>query len=160
MNSRRTALFLDIDGVLNCQAMTVGYTCEEFHKLKDHERHLYGWNIKQLNTIVEETGCDVILSSTWRLGKNALEYTQGELEKQGFKYKLKDKTGRCCSGVRGVEIANYLNKSGIKYIRYAILDDDDDFLIKQSSSFFQVDYWVGLTPSLANRVINHLNSND
>ena len=77
---------------------------------------------------------------------------------------IHDITGRCCSGIRGVEIYNWINKN-VPYeerdttFRYAILDDDSDMLLWQKDHFFKTEFnGGGLTEEIAQKVISHLNS--
>ena len=72
-------LFLDIDGVLN----SVSWYREEWNK-----NHVYPQGdfdpkcVELVNRIVEETGCKVVVSSSWRTESNL----QSIFDKAGLKY--------------------------------------------------------------------------
>lgn len=141
-------LFLDIDGVVNNK--------ESFKKGTHFPIDQYCAFL--VGKIQLETGCDVVLSSAWRhLGEG-----YAEVEKRVVK--LRGKTGSCCSGIRGVEIYNWLHENftheqlSSPNFRYAILDDDSDMLLWQKDNFFQTSFTEGgLTEEIANKVIKHLN---
>lgn len=143
-------LFLDVDGVLNNEKT-----------FKKGERYpLDPYCIDLIWKIRKETGCEIVLSSTWRHSTEALK----EVEKHiGF---IRDITGRCSNRIRGCEINAWLQdnlpwderKDGGSF-RYAILDDDSDMLLWQKDHFFQTNgYKDGLTEEIADKVIAHLNS--
>ena len=74
-------LFLDIDGVLN----SVSWYREEWSK-----NHAYPQGdfdpkcVELVNRIVEETGCKVVVSSSWRTESNL----QSIFDKAGLKFKI------------------------------------------------------------------------
>lgn len=133
-------LFLDIDGVCN-NATT-----------KERFLGFVGINPKmaeQVKRIVKETGCSVVLSSTWRKDKE-------------FREEVRDKvvdfigvTPVLASGFRGDEVNKWLRQHiGVKH--YAILDDDSDFHPDQPH--FKTSYvGKGLTKEIADKVIEYLN---
>lgn len=156
MNDMRKILFLDIDGVCN---HTGTFDKAVHFPIDKYCAFLVG-------KIQLDTGCEVVLSSSWRkLGEEAL----AEIEKRIVK--ITDITGTCCSGIRGVEINNWINKNipwqdryyegGKKRddrFRYAILDDDSDMLLWQKDHFFQTSFMNGgLTKEIADQVTEHLN---
>lgn len=144
-------LFLDIDGVVNHK--------DTFRK-GDH------FPIDQycaflVGKIQLDTGCVVVLSSSWRHLPDAVE----EVRKRVVD--ILDVTDSCCSGIRGVEIHKWLTKHvpGFSSDGYrkgehqvAILDDDSDMLLWQKDHFFQTSFVNGgLTKEIAERVTEHLN---
>ncbi len=145
-------LFLDVDGVLN--------NTKTFHTSESR----YGSNklidpymCLLVHRIVEATGCDIVLSSSWRHFKKGQDVKDAGIP-------FIDITVDCCSGVRGVEIQNWLNKgfphdvrSDPSKFRYAVLDDDSDMLLNQKDHFFQTTFESGLTDEIAKKVINYLN---
>ena len=139
-------LFLDIDGVVNCKET---FTKGVQHMLDDD-------CAERVRRIVRETGCLVVLSSSWRGSADS----RAEIEKRVTP--IHDITGRCCSGIRGVEINNWINKN-IPYkerdaLQYAILDDDSDMLMWQEDQFFQTSFEDGgLNDRIAGEVIAYLN---
>jgi len=144
-------LFLDIDGVLNSEA--------SFARRRGHEQldielmHLF-------DEIVERTGCKVVLSSSWRHSKTYCE----DLESHGLNTNsFVDRTPCMPRPVgtsheymeRGKEIAAWLEQHP-EVERYAILDDDSDFLPDQP--LFKTSWKHGLTREIAEAVIAHLNN--
>jgi hypothetical protein len=110
-------LFLDVDGVLNCE--------QDFRD----QNHLCQRKVKMLNALPP---CDVVISSTWRLGV----YSQlvSALHWMGLR---KHVVGRTCSAFlldeekniwsqRGDEIQHWLDGNGNPH--FAIVDDDGDML--------------------------------
>lgn len=80
----RKILFLDIDGVV----------CTEFNKKEYYlgeDKSLFEWYImnpsciEHLNTIVQQTSCEIVISSSWRKSFTVKEL-QDVFEENGFKY--------------------------------------------------------------------------
>ena len=134
------ALFLDIDGVLNCATTKERY--------RDSCIGICPERTKILLRILMETECDVVLSSTWRLYPELKQ----EVEKHIYLYGCTDKV---VGEVRGVEIALYLKKHP-EITRYAIVDDSADMLEEQEDCFFQTTWKDGLTAKIAKQIILHL----
>ncbi len=142
-------IFLDIDGVLNNR--------ETLRKVQRSSDMIDPYLVLLVNRIVEATGADIVLSSSWRHGHWDALRTQ-------FPFKLIDRTGSCCAGIRGVEILEWIRKNipyhdrddGSKF-RYAILDDESDMLLWQKDHFFQTTFETGITEEVVQKVINHLN---
>lgn len=157
-------IFLDIDGVLNCSECFDRHRkeWEAAGKPSDHKwwNMLEPLHIEHLNRITGETGAEIVISSSWRGDPK----THTELIETGVTAKIIDDTGRCCSGMRGVEIKNWVDKN-IPYkerdadqFRFVILDDDSDMLLWQKDNFFQTSFTNGgLTKEIADRVIAYLN---
>ncbi len=150
-------LFLDIDGVLNStdwfkrkKKLPPESSRKEFMA-----EMLDPTAIEILRNILTATDCDVVLSSSWR-GSDENHALLRE-----YVCNFIDITPRCCSGVRGVEIYNWISKN-IPYdvrdeVRYAIVDDDSDMLLNQKDNFFQTRNDTGLTTEIAKSIIEHLN---
>ena len=121
--------------------------------------------IANLNRVVEETGCKVVLSSSWRSSRESdnafIEYI---FKLKGFKYELYDVTPRIWvkefGTQRGEEIQLWMDKESEKneIESYVILDDDSDMLPKQMSNFIHVDGQVGLIDKDVFKAIKILNS--
>lgn len=168
-------IFLDIDGVLNCQLF---YESQQFEDYKDAKKKLrkqvkskeierldfYNSQIckkrvEWLNDLCKETDSKIVISSTWRSGKS-VEELQEILNYCGATFEIISKTGHSESRVRGVEIKEWLCENckmlfGVEYYdfyRYAIIDDDSDMLLNQGSHFFQTDTYSGLTPSTCYKI--------
>lgn len=173
-------LFLDIDGVLNSQNW-FGYMqyCiknDMYDRVLNfvdinNERTEYKLNmiddraIANLNRIVEETGCKVVLSSSWRSSRESdnafIEYI---FKLKGFKYELYGVTPRIWvkefSTQRGEEIKVWMDKESEnnEIESFVILDDDSDMLPDQMNNFIHVDRQVGLTDKDVFTAIEILNS--
>ena len=107
-------LFLDVDGVLN----SVSWYREEWNK--DHVYPQGDFDpkcVEIVNRIVKETGCKVVVSSSWRAEANL----QSIFDKAGLKFKIHSITP--FGDHRGCEIRDWLASETEPYV-YAILDDD------------------------------------
>ena len=93
-------LFLDVDGALN----SVSWYREEWNK-----NHAYPQGdfdpkcVELVNRIVEETGCKVVVSSSWRTESNL----QSIFDKAGLKFKIHSITP--FGSHRGCEIQEWLD---------------------------------------------------
>lgn len=137
-------IFLDIDGVLNRigtlqENRTVG-TWEGFIGMEPDL-------VERFNKLVEETGAEVVLSSTWRLHTDWRNTMIGN----GLTCRFIDRTPRHTGYPRGREIHAWL-KNNRDVTQYAIIDDDNDMLALQKSHFFQTNYREGLTEEIANAI--------
>lgn len=107
-------LFLDVDGVLN----SISWYREEWNK-----GHVYPQGdfdpkcVEIVNRIVKETGCKVVVSSSWRAEANL----QSIFDKVGLKFKIHSITP--FGDHRGCEIRDWLASETEPYV-YAILDED------------------------------------
>ena len=135
-------LFLDVDGVLNTYGSGGLYT-------------LTRSKLRRLQTVVESTGCDIVLSSTWRKDWVALRKLKRKLHYRGIK--ILDSTTKSYfkeRQVRGDEIQLWLDNHTVE--RYAIVDDDSDMLDSQKPYFVQTNGEVGLTDLHVDRLIELL----
>jgi hypothetical protein len=142
-------LFLDIDGVLNkrSDAEVVGNP-NPYHRLN--------WLLLEtLKRIIKETGCKVVISSTWRKD-GGIDFFKSVSEIEVF-----GTTPIHSNGHRGNEIKEFIDDNG-GIETYAIVDDDSDMRDDQLPNFFQTDPEYGLTETLAYRITRHLGeaSND
>lgn len=152
----RKVIFLDIDGVLNS---------EEGFK-RSHEAGIKDWNmlepelVERFNRLVEETGADVVLSSTWRLDPDWHEV----MLKGGLKCTFLGRTPRMPRpfgtsheyAERGKEILEWLSINPYGVTTYAIIDDDPDFLPEQP--LFRTSFKTGLTEEICEAVKSHLST--
>lgn len=146
-------LFLDVDGVLNCQAT--------FRKDPHVHFPIDPMCAFRIGKIQLDTDCKVVLSSSWRHHPESVKHINDRV------VPIHDITGHCCSGIRGVEIHNWLTKNvpGFSSDGYdkrehkvAILDDDSDMLLWQTGHFFKTSFMGdGLTDEIAQKVTEHLN---
>ena len=160
-------IFLDIDGVLNSENwfgyrlycvknnmvnILMNFVDTDDRNIKHKLTMLDDRAIANLNRIIEETGCKVVLSSSWRSSIESENiFTQNLLKLKGFKYEFYDVTPRLWfsdfSIRRGEEIKFWLDKESEKHEieSFVILDDDSDMLPEQMNNFIHVDGQVGLT---------------
>lgn len=111
-------LFLDIDGVLN--------NLEAFRNEKSPtSKVLCSDMISRLNSIVEKSGCVVVLSSSWRMF--GLKTVDTMLKDKGFKFDLVGQTPDTFEA-RGAEINAWMKKNNVTKENIVILDDDTDML--------------------------------
>lgn len=133
-------LFLDVDGVLNT------FTAGGLYALTRSKLRL-------LEQIVKDTGCEIVLSSTWRKDQYAFRKLVKKLAYRDLN--IAGTTPVLWNVPRGEEIDAWL-KEHSETTRYAILDDNSDMLDHQLRNFFQTDGDYGLTRTIAYRVIHHL----
>lgn len=124
----RKVLFLDIDGVLNSVDFLAASTNGEGVAIVNGEwnadSHLDSRRINLLNSITAGTGCEVVLSSSWRV-LFGLERTNAALRRKGANFTATDSTPRLVGHERHVEIRRWLD-SQTGEIQFAIIDDDED----------------------------------
>lgn len=124
-------IFLDIDGVLNSQEW---FDSEEYTSNKYIEINGVSCNneinesfVKNLKDIVEPTGAEIVLCSTWRniqIYHSPIIYLNYMLNKYGLH--IMDKTGKTKPSFRPKEIKEWLDShDGIE--SFVILDDDYDY---------------------------------
>lgn len=172
-------VFLDIDGVLNHEDWYVKrHSIVDAHSIKS-QYPFYEFDpesVAHLNSIVERTGCKVVVSSTWRLGRS-IEELSSILEKCGFKGEIIDKTPHFhadkFSVPRGCEIEWWLKQKGFQRINwsreeqektlassqvknYVILDDDSDMLLSQQEHFVKTSWKSGLSQEKADIAVKIL----
>lgn len=135
-------LFIDIDGVVNCA--TTRQRHRGFIGIDPHMAFLVG-------KIKLDTDCEVVLSSSWR------HFDDGKEEVERQVCKLYDVTPEHTSGFRGNEIAMWLDAHP-NVSRYAILDDDTDFIPDQK--LFKTEWSTGITKEIAEVVTKYLNEKE
>jgi hypothetical protein len=140
-------IFLDVDGVLNSHALIYHYGFD----------YIDEGLLKLLATVVNKTGSEVVLSSTWRLEERNRNLVKDSLSRFGIK--LFDWTKRIPGVYRCDEISEWLDRHP-KVKKYAILDDDPDAGCGAGKNFFMTDPDVGLTNEIANKMTNHLGRNN
>jgi len=150
-------IFLDIDGVLNCQVFydRVG------HKGEERLRNICSQRIDWLNDLCEKINANVVISSTWRLGQSVAQL-QEVLNEAGAKFRVIDKTPdmRGKGIVRGNEIYLWLQENrDYEFKDYVIIDDNSDMLLWQQRNFFHVDSYSGLTPNTCYKIKRFFNIN-
>lgn len=159
------AIFLDIDGVLNCDSSKS--RCGIYLGI-DKDK------VQRLASIVKATSADIILTSTWKIGwhKNfsssllygsqtfdkAAKYLNNHLWKKG-KLRIKDKTKERDLEFRGTGIRDYLNTHP-EITGWVVLDDYIfcDFVKNDiNSHLVYINFKVGLTDDEAAAAIKIIN---
>lgn len=133
-------LFLDIDGVVNC--VTTSQRHRGFIGIDPYMAAL-------VRRIVDATGCQVVLSSSWR------HFPDGRKEVEQQVCPILDVTPTSSSGFRGDEIRVWLNAHP-EVTRYAIVDDNSDMLPEQGKNFFKTSWAQGITEEISQQITDHL----
>lgn len=170
-------IFLDIDGVMNSKTWYTKMRAKNWEWYHMAGKYLaYSINpraVVLLNSIVEQTGAKIVLSSSWRLGP-PLCSLQEDFKKLNID--IFDKTP--CWGEYGVtDWKKEIDENGISKIKiiprgeiidkylsehpevenYVILDDIDEFTKEQYSHFVQIKMEHGLTKRHVTKAIKILN---
>jgi len=152
-------IFLDIDGVLNCENAYHEDECKYVGDLVSHQA-FYSKSKKLLNELIANTQAKIVISSTWRF--SGIEWMRKVWEEEQMNGEIIDITPHLRyldkfkgSVERGSEIKYWLedkgfyninwseeeqqkdiDKSGIE--NYIIIDDDSDMLYNQRNHFVHV----------------------
>ena len=165
----RKIIFLDIDGVLNTGRW---YSQADRNGRQDE----YGYTfdpaaVANLAKIVDETGADIVISSTWKC--MGLSEMLDMWSDRGLPGKIIDITPNSVSDemlltanldeiemihIRGAEIKEWLDTKGKKVSHYAILDDMDNFLPEQHPHFVQTNPETGIIEEDAEKAITILSN--
>lgn len=145
-------LFLDIDGVVNCQ------TTSQRHRGYIGIDPMMAFLVGKI--VLNVPDLKVVLSSSWReFHADGIE----EISKQVTP--IHDKTPRGWydkekehHSTRGEEIQAWLDQHP-EVTQYAILDDDTNMLDSQLPNFFKTYWLLGITPEISDAVIKHFNGN-
>ena len=123
-------IFLDIDGVLNSEEW---FNSKEYTSNKYIEINGISCNneinekfVKNLKDIVEHTGAEIVLCSTWRhisSHHSPIVYLNHMLNKYGLS--ILDKTGKTKPSFRPKEIKEWLDNHNVE--SFVILDDDYNY---------------------------------
>lgn len=137
-------LFLDVDGVLNSdRSMTLLAISKPA--------------VRRLKYIVGETGCHIVVSSTWRRIADARKKLETVLGYHGLKIHSYTTSEYWEIGqIRGDEIDEWLTRWP-EITKYVIVDDNTDFHPHQMPFFVQTNGHVGLTDADSNTIIKLLN---
>jgi hypothetical protein len=133
-------VFLDFDGVLNCERST--------QELGTRYRFAKS-GIAALNTVLEQSGALVVITSTWREHWTLRENAEF-LERDGLiRGRVVGKTPTL-DQERGLEIDSWLHSVPYSITSYVILDDRDDMAMHRQR-LIQVNPEVGLDQTQALR---------
>jgi hypothetical protein len=162
-------IFLDIDGVLNCQEH---YEELHFADYKDsrkqsirevkhdiinnldyYKRNFSLSRIEMLNDLVDQTGAKVVLSASMRKRKT-IDELNVIFKYCGATFSICDKTDNFGT-IRGLEIQKWIDT--YNPINWAILDDNDDMLPEQLGQLYLTTEYYGLTLELCKKIKKQLN---
>ena len=157
-------LFLDIDGVLNC----VYPTPSDDNEWVDLDEWRYGLNpqlVSRLRFVISNTGCKIVISSSWRHHTNYAPYQPDRNWRDVLAEKLQKtreevfagETGYDKEGRRGIEILQWLSEHSVD--AYCVVDDEtldiEPYINKDK--IVKTDMKYGLTVENARCIINMLN---
>ena len=149
-------IFLDIDGVLNSKKF---FKSDYTYAAPDDSLDPYA--IKKLNKIVDKTGAEIVVSSTWRIGKS-VDDLENILNRNGFTGHVIDKTEDLIHErkTRGDEIKKWLDEH-LNIDSFVIIDDFNfpKFEKYFSTRFVQTDDRVGLSNQDADKCVDILQTN-
>jgi uncharacterized lipoprotein YehR (DUF1307 family) len=160
-----TVIFLDFDYCLNNVPYIKGtdddVSSDDYTPQEVAEKQLDPTNVKNLNKILSVTGCNVVVSSSWRKFLSLKQMTEA-LDKAGMKKEFNKRfiSKTPVTGIRHDEIQEWLDKwDGEKVTKFAIIDDDKSNFSKLNEfgdSFFHIKKSKGLSPKKADKIINFL----
>lgn len=131
-------LFLDIDGVLNSTRSACGLG-KIPHDAEPKDLPFFDLiALGLIRRLCEETGAKIVLSSTWRMGRDPVELGN-QLDLPIISKTL------VLDGFRGDEIKQWLDENYNPHVdKYAIVDDDSDMRPEQRPFFVKTHYNNGL----------------
>lgn len=146
MSERHPVLFLDIDGVCNCRAFLHSTARERGEERVngiivdwDPVEHIDVSRVARLNVILEATGADIVLSTSWRLAyeKDAIHTM---LRKRGLLpgVRVIDTTPSIPARGRHLEIKRWLSCQYVRP-RFVILDDDQEAGVGLEANYVRVE---------------------
>jgi len=137
-------IFLDVDGVLN--SARDGYSIN-----LENDYHF-----EMLKRIVDATGANIVLSSSWRIGFSVLSLPEKNLMERLEKYgmEIMDFTP-CMTGTRGDEIREWLSING-PVESFVILDDEGDMAEFKETNLVKTNTSVGLQEKDVDKAIDIL----
>ncbi len=145
-------IFLDVDGVLNHRGSFAS-------GMPGGSKRIAPECVAVLNSIIERTGADIVVSSTWRGDPNYVRV----LRDAGVRGRIIGRTPDSArkiegtvlfSSCRGEEIQQWITENGVD--QFVILDDDSD-MAHLLPRLVQTSFDGGLTPDHADRAVGMLN---
>ncbi len=136
-------LFLDIDGVVNSEETLKKVGNGGILGIDPYLAFLVG------RITLTTPDLKVVLSSSWR------HFDKGRKQVEQNVVAIYDETPKLRGVVRGQEIKMWLDAHP-EVEKYAILDDDIDFLEEQLPNFFKTEWVQGITPEIVQKVCDHL----
>ena len=151
-------LFLDFDGVMDTQRY-----CEVCSRagLPEADRHGTVFDpqcVESLRLIIEHTGADIVVSSSWIYVMSLRQLWDMWADRQLPGRVIDTTPAAPDSRKRGDDIAYWLQECR-ETCQYAIIDDMEErnFNSNQLDHLFVVDAYHGLDKATAQRIIEHLN---
>lgn len=167
--SKRKIIFIDIDGVLNTERHHEYCDKNDLNNSDDYGYLFDPMAVKNLARIVNETGADIVISSSWKysglstlldmwnergLPGRVIDITPDNISNEMLlKADLDNMEFLSC---KGYEIKEWLSAHGKNVSQYAILDDEQEMLPDQQSHFVQTNPDVGITKEDSEKVIRIL----
>lgn len=153
-------LFLDIDGVLNTGRYS-DYLVENGLCETDEDGYLFDPEaVDWLQYIIERTEAKIVITSTWRLdGDMQALWRNRDLagEVIGVTPTLRREKAigkmKFLYGHRGMEVEAWLQDHASEPFKYAIIDDEDDYLPHQAEHLVLTNPMTGITVDVAEKVI-------
>ena len=158
-------IFLDIDGVLNCEKAYRSGECNYVkwnweNGTEDHHQSFCSWSKELLNKLIDETDAKIVISSTWR--SSGVEFMKKVWELEGMHGEIIGITPSFRGDINGYTIPRgceidyylkhdlefshinwdksvqqeYIERTGVE--NYIIIDDDSDMLYGQRNHFVHV----------------------
>ena len=156
-------LFLDIDGVLNTGRYS-DYLIENGLCETNADGYLFDPEaVQNLEHIIDATDAKIIITSTWRFDSDMQVLWRNRdlagdvigvtptIQKEKAIGKIK-----IWYGHRGMEVDKWLQDNAAAPYKYAILDDEDDYLPSQFDHLVLTDQMTGITKDVADKVISLL----
>jgi hypothetical protein len=140
-----TIIFLDVDGVLNTSESLDGhretYTDLDEMLLASFDERC----VERLLQVLDQVpNAKIVISSSWRNSEDNVRVLEKRLGV--YANRIIGSTVRFSHGFRGLEVEHYLlSHFRKKTIRYAILDDENDFFPHQYPFLVSCDMQYGLT---------------
>ena len=166
-------LFLDFDGVLNTTSYAKRLRKEGVDPFDEFGAMFGPDAINNLRSIVEQTGCKIVLSSTWR--NEGVMRMQTLWKDRGLPGEIFSMTPILLSityndarngelftiperNSKALEIQAWLHRYAKQPYQYVILDDENVFFHSQQEHLVQTEEYEGLTFTKAQLAIEVLNN--
>lgn len=116
-------VFLDMDGVISTPRARMA----QAHRKRNEDRWIDEVGVRHLNRICQAGEAQIVVSSTWRLGRTRLQFA-ALLRRHHFLGSLHEdwRTVELKGRPRGEEVREWVARHP-EVTRYIILDDDADF---------------------------------
>lgn len=165
-------LFLDFDGVLNTSRYAKQLRKEGIDPFDEFGAMFDPDAINNFRSLVEQTGCEIVLSSTWR--NEGMLTMRALWENRNLPGKLFSMTPILLSityndarngelftiperNSKALEIQAWLHRYAKQPYQYVILDDENVFFHSQQEHLVQTEEYEGLTFTKAQLAIEVLN---